>query len=137
MKKILFYLLLGTLSTTISCKKAVDKKVENYIIGIMTDGRWYMQEYTEDGTDLTYQFDGYEFQFYENGKVDAIRDNTTLSGTWKGDISNYTITSNFPSAGQPLSKLNNSWKITDSYTNAVYAEANTGTSLNKMLLVKK
>ena len=120
------------------CKKTVEKKAEDYILEIMTEGRWYMYQYMEQDIDLTYEFQGYEFQFHENGKVDGIRDNLVVkTGTWQGDITNYSITANFESATLPLAKLNNTWKITDSYINAVFAEATVGSAIHKMQLVKK
>jgi len=120
-----------------ACKKTVDKKIENYIIDIMTDGRWYMYKYEENGIDITYEFDGYEFQFYENETVDGVLNNVATRGTWKGDLSNLSMTAEFPTAGFPLKKLNATWKITDSYINAVFAESTTGMVVSKMVLVKK
>lgn len=137
MRKLLTIILAVAIVTGISCKKTVDKKIENYIIDIMVDGKWYMYEFLEDSVDVTYIFDGFEFQFFENETVDAIVDNTTTKGTWKGDLSNLSITSNFPSATTPLNKLNTTWKIYDSYTNAVFAESTTGGITSKMKLVKK
>ena len=139
MKRILFFAAAMMLlsHTFFSCKKAADKKAEDYIIEIMTDGRWYMYNYNEAGIDQTWEFDGYEFQFYDNGKVDGIRGTSVTTGTWSGDLANISIIANFSSAGEPLNKLNNTWKITDSYTNAVFAEARFGTALNKIQLVKK
>jgi hypothetical protein len=138
MKKVFIFLGILMLSSAVfSCKKKVEKKAEDYIIEIMTNGRWYMHNYKEQGIDHTYEFDGYEFQFYADGKVEGILNNMAKTGTWKGDITNYTITAEFPSAGEPLSKLNNTWKITDSYINAVFAQANFGASLNQIQLVKK
>lgn len=138
MKRFLFFVTaVALLNTFPACKKTKEEKAEDFILKIMTEGRWYMYNYTEQGNDQTYQFAGYEFQFYENGSVDAINGIDTKSGTWKGDISTYSIIANFPSAGAPLEKLNNTWKITDSYINAVFAEASFGSSLNKMQLVKK
>lgn len=119
------------------CKKTVDKKIENYIIDIMTDGRWYMYKYEENGVDITYEFNGYEFQFYENETVDGFLNNVATRGTWKGDLSNLSMTAEFPTAGFPLKKLNATWKITDSYLNAVFAESTTGMVVSKMELVKK
>ena len=138
MKRILFIVTaLVLLHTVPACKKSKEEKAEDYILKIMTEGRWYMYKYTEQGNDQTYQFAGYEFQFYDNGSVDAINGTETRTGTWKGDISTYSITANFSSAASPLEKLNNTWKITDSYINAVFAEASFGSSLNKIQLVKK
>jgi hypothetical protein len=133
----LFILPILMLCSVAACKKTVEKKAEDYIIEIMTDGRWYMYDYRADGLDYTFLFSGYEFQFHDNETVDAIKGLSVSTGSWKGDIINYTITANFPSATEPLSRLNNTWKITDSYINAVFAEATFGTELHKIQLMKK
>jgi hypothetical protein len=118
-----------------SCKKIIQQKEKNIIIDAMTNGHWYVEQYKQDSsTDITTRFTGYEFQFYENGNVDGIK-NTVLnsSGTWSSDINNYTITANFPAtANDTLKLLNYTWKITDSYLD--YVEANTSTATGKNIL---
>jgi hypothetical protein len=134
------YVIIALLSISIgvgSCKKTVEKKQEDYIMSLITDGRWYVYEFKQEQTDLSSDFHGYEFQFYKNGTVDCITNNNKQTGTWTPDITNYTIAANFPSASYPLLRLNNVWKITDSYTNAVMVESTVGTLVYKMTLVKK
>ena len=121
-----------------SCKKAIEQKERNIIIDAMTNGRWFVEQYTENTIDVTGDFFGYEFQFYENGRVDGIIGTITQSGTWNADISSYTITGIFPaSAADPLKRLNYTWKITDSYLNYVVATTNTTNEANILHLRKK
>jgi len=123
-------LLMGT-----SCKKLVQQQEKNIIIDAMTNGHWYVQQYKQDSTlDLTSGFATYEFQFYENGNVNALQNTVvTSSGTWTSDINNYSISANFPpTANDTLKLLNHTWKITDSYLD--YVEANTTTSTGRNLL---
>lgn len=134
---VLFFLLGGCLLGAPSCKKFVDKQKENYLLGIMTDGRWYLQSYAEGGIDYSYLFSTYEFQFYKNEKVEAIDGTAVTGGTWKGDISTLTMTSNFPSAQDPVKRLNQTWKVTDYYIDAVFAEVNTSAGIVSILLRKK
>ncbi|MBE7173471.1 MAG: hypothetical protein INR73_23055 [Williamsia sp.] len=138
MKKWALFFLLGfSLLGTLSCKKFIDKQKENYLLGIMTDGRWYLQTYAEGGIDYSYLFASYEFQFYKDEKVDAISGSSVTNGTWKGDVSNLTMTSNFPSAQEPVKRLNQTWKVTDYYVDAVFAEVTTSNGLASILLRKK
>ena len=138
MKKSALLLLLGfCLLGALSCKKFVDKQKENYLLGIMTDGRWYLKSYVEDGVDYSYLFSTYEFQFYKDEKVDAISGASATSGTWKGNVSNLTMTSNFPTAQDPVKRLNQTWKVTDYYVDAVFAEVTTSYGLVSILLRKK
>lgn len=120
-----------------SCKKAIDKKKEDLVIAAMTSGRWYVQEYLVGSTNVTAEFDGYEFQFYSDGKVDGIKSASTTSGTWLGDAANSTISSNFPGAPTPLSRLNGLWKITDNDWVYVYAYLTIGSETNYLKLRKK
>jgi len=120
-----------------SCKKIIDKKKENVVMEAITNGRWFVKEYKAASLYVTAEFDGYEFQFYNDGRVDGILNSTVTNGTWTGDIDQMTITSNFAGAGQPLSRLNGLWKITDnSYTNVSAYNVN-GADTNFLELQKK
>ncbi|MEJ7735835.1 MAG: hypothetical protein WKF97_00300 [Chitinophagaceae bacterium] len=123
--------------TFASCKKMISKQVHNYIVNLVTNGHWYLEEFIENGNNKTAEFAIYEFQFYENGRVDAIKVNATESGTWSGDIDTKTITVNFPLAADPLKKVNTAWKIRDSYVDVVMAESNSAGGLSTMRLRKK
>lgn len=132
-KKVLLLSAAAGMILAFSCKKANQKQEENIIIDAVTAGRWYVELYTQDSTDITTNFSGYEFQFYKNGNVDGIAGTVTKTGTWSTDISNYTITAKFPAnAGDTLKLLNYTWKITDSYSN--YVEAKTTTSSGDNIL---
>jgi hypothetical protein len=115
MQKRLAFTALLFLPLLFSCKRTIEKKQQDIVITAMTSGRWYVSEYLVGTTNVTSEFAGYEFQFYENGTVDGIKGTSTTSGTWSGNANNYTITSNFSSAaGLPLTRLNGTWKWTDS-----------------------
>lgn len=131
----LVFILTALLIMGTSCKKLVQQQEKNIIIDAMTNGHWYVQQYKQDSTlDLTAGFATYEFQFYENGNVNALQNTVvTSSGTWTSDINNYSISANFPAtANDTLKLLNHTWKITDSYLD--YVEANTTTSTGRNLL---
>lgn len=134
----LFLLFAGIGLLCTSCRKTVEQAQKNIIIDAMTNGRWYVEQYKENSIDVTGDFFGYEFQFYENGNVDGIKTPVTKNGTWSSDISNYTITANFPAnAGDTLRRLNYTWKITDSYLNYVEAGTVTASGNNILHLRKK
>ncbi|HTL09711.1 MAG TPA: hypothetical protein VL307_15670 [Chitinophagaceae bacterium] len=121
-----------------SCKKAIEQQQRNIIIDAMTNGRWYVEQYKQNTVDVTGEFMGYEFQFYENGGVDGIKNSSSTSGSWSTDISNYTITASFGSAANDtLKRLNYTWKITDSYLDYVEAKTTTSTGENILHLRKK
>jgi len=121
-----------------SCKKYIQQQEENAVIKIMTSGVWYVQTYTQNDTSITAIFTGYTFQFFANGTVSAIKDSATVAtGTWVGNVDNETITSNFTGATDPLDKLNSVWKITDSGSDYVVANATIGTDKEYLYLQKQ
>lgn len=130
----LLILLFTPLLISISCKKAIDRKKEQIVIAAVTDGRWVVTQFSNNGTDITSNFVGYEFQFYQAGTVDAFWSVNKNTGTWTADISVYTITANFQQANDTLQQLNEVWKVTDSDWDYVRASGANGT---KMLYLKK
>jgi hypothetical protein len=138
MNKSLLLFFITTIVISFSCKKAIEQKQKDIIVQAMTTGHWYVEQYLDSTTDVTGDFFGYEFQFYENGTVDGIINTSTQKGTWSSDITNYTITAAFPlSAGDTLKRLNYTWKITDSYLDYVKAKTTTGSGDNILHLRKK
>jgi hypothetical protein len=137
MKKRFLLIAILALPLLFSCKRTIQKKKEDLVIAAMTSGRWYVQEYLVGTNNVTAEFDGYEFQFHSNGSVDGIKSASTTSGTWVGDATNYTISSNFPGASKPLSRLNGVWKITDNDWVYVHAYLTVGSETNYLKLRKK
>lgn len=122
----------------LSCKKAIENKQREILIDAITNGEWQVQQFIEGSVDITSQFYGYTFQFAEQGGVQAKYIGSVFAnGTWVGDVNNYTITSQFPSATDPLQKLNGIWKLTDTYWDYVEAEMAIGTGKNILHLRKK
>lgn len=120
-----------------SCKKTVENQQKNIIIEAMTTGVWFVYQYSEAGTDVTGGFSGYEFKFDQNGTVTGTKAAVSTPGSWSANITNYSITSQFPSAGDPLQKLNGTWIIKDSYLDFVKAEMTTAAGTNQLQLQKK
>ena len=137
MKNFLQIIFLLVCFSSLSCKKAIENKQRDILIDAITNGEWQIHKYVEDNVDITFQFYGYKFQFHEQGTVQAKYSGIIEDGTWVGDINNYTITSQFPSAQPPLSKLNGIWKLTDSYWDYVEAEMTTASGKNILHLIKK
>ena len=102
-----------------SCSK--EKIQQNIIVDAVTNGRWLVTQFTEGTTDVTSEFTPFEFQFYENGKVDAINGSTITSGTWTANVDAKTISSTFPGTNTTLNRLNDTWKIFNSSLTLVEA----------------
>jgi hypothetical protein len=104
-----------------SCKKFIEKKAENAVLSIMTNGYWYVSGYKQNDSNITASFSGYLFKFDANNTVTGTKAGTSVTGHWEVNIANRTITSNFPGATPPVSLLNATWTIKDSYTDSVSA----------------
>ena len=137
MKKKLIISIIICFTALSSCKKYIQQQEQNALVNLITNGSWEITRYVENGTDITSSFSGYSFQFLTNGTVTGTNGGTTADGTWAGDINTKTITSNFPSAGNPLDKLNAVWKITDSYSDSVAAKATIDSGTNILNMHKK
>jgi len=120
-----------------SCKKYVQQQEQNYIVQLVTNGTWRITGYLDHQTfNLTDSFAGYAFQFNANNTLFGSRFGQQTYGTWSVDISAKSITTNFPSATYPITLLNHTWIITDSYTDSVAAKAVVDTSFNILNLHK-
>lgn len=132
-------LVLAFFLSGIQCKKVKEDIARKFIIDAMTNGLWIVQVFTDDNVDISTDFRDYEFQFKENGEVYAIKTTTAeqVTGTWEGNVNDLTIFSNFPGVGEPLLRLNDTWKIINNTTKLVEAQPfSTGRSAY-LKLVKK
>lgn len=138
MKKLIpIFSLLFIILAAPSCKKTIEKKQEDAIMQAMVNGIWIIEQYIEGPKNISYKFLDYDFKFFENGTVTGTIASTTTNGTWSANTTTYSITSTFPTASDPLLKMNGVWKITDSYWDYVEAEMTTASGKNILHLRKK
>lgn len=137
MKKLLPFILV-LLVVGSGCKKIIEEQQEKILMNAITSGTWYIEHYRENATDITSSFTDYEFQFHKDGTLQGIRTGLEPdNGTWQASMQNASITAQFPSANDPLKKVNGLWKITDSYMNYVEAEMKVPDGKNILHLRKK
>jgi len=137
MQKKLLIFVFAFIPLTYSCNKIIEEKKKDVVVDAMTDGRWYVKDYKAAGIFVTAEFNGYEFQFYEDGKVQAFLNTSITNGVWTGDINQLTITANFTGAQQPINRLNGSWKLMDNSWTYVKAYNVSGVDTNFLELQKK
>ncbi len=105
--------LLAIIISTLSCKKAVDKAVENAAYEIITNGKWEIVKFEIGNTSLLSEYEPFEFQFYKSGVVTAFFPGSpNINGTWLGKEETLAIESSFPGVDNPLKRLNGTWFIT-------------------------
>ncbi|MFT3948243.1 MAG: hypothetical protein QM763_14830 [Agriterribacter sp.] len=135
---VIYILIAGLISASASCKKVKENIQEQYIVKIMTNGKWVVEKCTENETDdVTAMFEGYEFQFTADGKVIGYYSSGEKEGTWVGNTGDLTITANFPGADDPLKKLNDVWKINNTTTTSVEATPFNSSRVAYLKLIKK
>lgn len=137
MKKHLPTILLIVLFFPSCIKQAIEDRQKQKVIDSVTKGAWYVKSFLRDTSNITGSFNGYLFYFKEDGTVQAVRDTLQLNGTWVGDLSARTITSEFPSTSDPLKLLNGTWKIVDSYYDFIIASNSTTTGDYRLDLRQK
>jgi hypothetical protein len=133
-----FVLILLIISISIAhCAKKKEEIQKDLVIGVITNGRWLVQYFSENTTDVSNEFTNYEFQFFENGTVQAINGSVITTGNWVGDANALTIYANFPLGSNTILRLNETWKITNNTLKLVEAiPANPGRTAY-LKLVKK
>jgi hypothetical protein len=134
-KIISIYIVVMFLFSVASCKKFVEDQKQQAAMSFITNGHWKVQSMLIDTVSITSEFEGYKFKFNDDGTVDGITASQTLSGTWVGDVSDYSITSDFAPAGDPLQELNGRWLIKDSGTDYVKADLTIYGSVKHLHLV--
>lgn len=108
-----FFSLLAVIFSTFSCKKAVDKAVENAAYEIITNGKWEIVKFEIGTTSLLSEYEPFEFQFFKSGVVTAfLPGSPNTNGTWLGKEETLAIESSFPGVDNPLKRLNGTWFIT-------------------------
>lgn len=125
------------------CKKAIKRTqeqiAETLIVKAITDGRWLVSVYKEGTNDYKPEFDGYEFQFKTDRKVDAVKNSAVEStGTWNEDRVNVAIIADYPAnASTTLQRLDGTWKLKSSTWTWVKAEQTIDGKLVVLELTKK
>ena len=132
MKQLLIIISLACLT---GCKKVIEKKAETAIMNAMTDGQWIITTFISNGTNITTDFSAYQFQYFSNYTVNAIKSGTVENtGNWEGDVNTMSIFANFPNATNPLLLLNGTWHVTDNSWTYVKATMTIGNETRTLRL---
>lgn len=131
-----FFLLVIALITLPSCS---DTNESPSTKAIVQSGKWKITSFSDNGTDATSQFNGYEFVFSANGTVTASKSGSSVTGTWAtgADESTNKISISFGLLKFP--DLNHDWTfITKSYTvfSLEYLSSSNGGSTDRLVFEK-
>ncbi|MEI6950844.1 hypothetical protein V9K67_26930 [Paraflavisolibacter sp. H34] len=101
----------------------------------MQQGKWKVSLYQENGKDETSQFSGYEFTFKNDGVVNAVKANYTVTGGWiQGSGSRYGKF--ILSFGQtaPFEDISEDWTILEKTASRLRLEHTSGGDGSKDVL---
>ncbi len=134
-KLVLIFLTAVSLS---GCKKAVQNQAEDLVLQAMTDGKWIITNFTQNGTNITTDFTGFQFQYYANKTVDAIYNGTVQkTGNWDGSATTMSTWANFANPAYPLVLINGTWHIDNNSWTYVAATQTNGSETKTMRLEKQ
>ncbi|HPE40668.1 MAG TPA: hypothetical protein PLI77_06225 [Bacteroidales bacterium] len=90
-----------------------DNSNDNNISKIVSEGKWSVTNFQEDGVDQTDHFSGYNFTFQDDGTIIATNGTTTHTGTWsKGtDDSTPKFYITFSTTSGPFEEITEDWAI--------------------------
>lgn len=112
--KAFLFLLMATSLAAVGCKKTEQKIKESLLTQLITENIWLVTRFDSAATSIATNFEPYEFKFNKDGSVNAVKAGLTeATGTWVGSEAGESITSNFPTAGYPINKLNGVWLVTN------------------------
>ena len=101
---------------------------------IVGQGTWKVTLYNDSGNEETQNFAGYNFTFDSNGTIAAVKNASTVNGTWNtgADDSQNKLILDFGTAVQ-FSELNEDWVILEKTASKIRLEhvsgGNGGTDL--------
>ena len=103
----------------------------------MTSGTWTLDFFTSSTINVLPEYQGYTFQFYRNGTVEAFKGADIITGTWYGNQEEVSVTASFPQATGPLLRLNAKWFLYNVTLTSVQARAVSNNFFYTIRLVKK
>ncbi|HEX8516168.1 MAG TPA: hypothetical protein VF868_08205 [Bacteroidia bacterium] len=106
---------------------------------MVTQGKWKVNLYRDNGVDETNNYTGYVFQFKPNGTLLAKKDNNLLNGTWRSEKEKKKtkLYVEFASVSQ-LKELSEDWEIINQTADSLeLADTTTGDGVIDYLNLQK
>ncbi len=111
---------IATILLLSGCKKAITQAQEDFLQQYfetnLLNKDFIVKLATDNGTDLTAQYSGYNFKLLKNtladGPMTATKGSTVYNGTWSANEDYSKLTINFPSAPPEFSFIVRAWRFT-------------------------
>jgi hypothetical protein len=100
----------------------------NGLSSILIDGTWKVSSFLDGNEDETYHYSGYNFTFNSNGTTVAIKNTTSINGTWSiyTDDGNQKLNLSFD--GSSLEGLGEDWRLIEYTTTSIRLRHQSGGS---------
>lgn len=85
---------------------------------IIVEGTWYVSYFFDD-TDETSDYAGYNFTFNVSGTATAVKNTTTINGSWSNYIDSGDEKLEFSFDGSILDELEDDWEVTEYSTTQI------------------
>ena len=111
MKKILSSFFISTLLFN-SCKKDdVIPVTTTNVTSTISSGNWRISYYAESGVDKTSNYNGNAFTFGSGGVVTAVKNTTTITGTWSIGTDNSNVKLVLAFTASNFTSLTQDWHV--------------------------
>jgi len=107
------------INTNVQLETAINDAIDDCVVpgptplvlsDVLTSGTWYVSYFYENSDD-TYYYNGYTFNFNTNGNSTAIKNGTTINGSWDIHTENTYQKLDLNFDGSVLDELHEDWKV--------------------------
>ena len=105
---------------------------------ILQDGTWYVDKFLEDGDDETAEFNGYDFTFFSNQQVLAVKGSQTVDGIWIVTVTGQDLNFEFD-MDSPINRADDDeYKVLQYFSNSVtFVTRDSNGDIEDTLIFKK
>jgi hypothetical protein len=110
-----------------------------FITRVLTNGRWKVSTYIDQGANETSNYDGYTLAFNENGRVVAANDTNTYGGSWLAYRAlGLNLGLNFRTQDEPFNELKHRWKLKEIAPERIeLKDYNAAGEIERILVIEK
>ncbi len=131
MKQLLSVLFISTIIFS-SCKKDdVIPVTTTNVTSTISSGNWRISYYAESGVDKTSNYNGNAFTFSSGGVVTAVKNTTTITGTWSIGTDNSNVKLVLAFTASNFTSLTQDWQVlerTDTKIRTQHVSGGSGTT---------
>ena len=119
-------------------KKEDDSLSPNNTSNTLQQGMWKVSYYYDKDKDETSHFSSYEFEFMDDGSLKIVNSSSQYTGTWSTyDSDGYSKMNINAGSSDPLSDLNDDWKVVENSETMIKLEDQSGDGSMEYLDFKK